>query len=182
LTSPPSLSSQENINLNSSNSLRLIRVFPSPQRIDSSNLNPQEFWNFGCQFVALNYQTPGLMMDLQEVFKQINFWVKKKLIFKGKFLANGSCGYVLKPSIMIEENSSTSTELINNGTINNLEQSKKLISSLNQHQSLNNSNNLRSTQQILHLKVLSGQQLPRPRASTAKVHFWKGNLFKIIFF
>uniref|UniRef100_A0A915LLQ5 Phosphoinositide phospholipase C n=1 Tax=Meloidogyne javanica TaxID=6303 RepID=A0A915LLQ5_MELJA len=89
-TSPPSLSSQENINLNSSNSLRLIRVFPSPQRIDSSNLNPQEFWNFGCQFVALNYQTPGLMMDLQE----------------GKFLANGSCGYVLKPSIMIEENSS----------------------------------------------------------------------------
>nr|CAD2196851.1 unnamed protein product [Meloidogyne enterolobii] len=149
-SSPPSLSSQENINLNSSNFLRLIRVFPSPQRIDSSNLNPQEFWNFGCQFVALNYQTPGLMMDLQE----------------GKFLANGSCGYVLKPSIMIEENSSTSTELINNGTINNLEQSKKLISSLNQHQSLNN--NLRSTQQILHLKVLSGQQLPRPRASTAK--------------
>nr|CAD2195731.1 unnamed protein product [Meloidogyne enterolobii] len=65
-SSPPSLSSQENINLNSSNSLRLIRVFPSPQRIDSSNLNPQEFWNFGCQFVALNYQTPGLMMDLQE--------------------------------------------------------------------------------------------------------------------
>nr|CAD2195730.1 unnamed protein product [Meloidogyne enterolobii] len=51
-------------------------------------------------------------------------------------------------------------------SINNLEQSKKLISSLNQHQSLNN--NLRSTQQILHLKVLSGQQLPRPRASTAK--------------
>nr|CAD2136437.1 unnamed protein product [Meloidogyne enterolobii] len=149
-SSPPSLSSQENINLNSSNSLRLIRVFPSPQRIDSSNLNPQEFWNFGCQFVALNYQTPGLMMDLQE----------------GKFLANGSCGYVLKPSIMIEENSSSSTELINNGTINNLEQSKKL--SLNQHQSLNNNNNLRSTQQILHLKVLSGQQLPRPRASTAK--------------
>jgi hypothetical protein len=44
-----------------------IRVAPNPQRVDSSNLNPQEFWNFGFQFVALNYQTPGLMMDLQEV-------------------------------------------------------------------------------------------------------------------
>lgn len=34
-------------------------------RVDSSNMNPQEFWNRGVQLVALNYQTPGLMMDLQ---------------------------------------------------------------------------------------------------------------------
>lgn len=35
----------------------------------------------------MNYQTPGLMMDLQE----------------GKFLANGGCGYVLKPKIMNDD-------------------------------------------------------------------------------
>jgi hypothetical protein len=35
----------------------------------------------------MNYQTPGLMMDLQE----------------GKFAANGGCGYVLKPKIMNDE-------------------------------------------------------------------------------
>lgn len=49
--------------------------------------NPQDFWNFGLNLVALNYQTPGLMMDLQE----------------GKFAANGACGYVLKPAIMFDE-------------------------------------------------------------------------------
>jgi hypothetical protein len=43
----------------------LCRVHPNSVRIDSSNMNPQEFWNFGLQMVALNYQTPGLMMDLQ---------------------------------------------------------------------------------------------------------------------
>lgn len=65
----------------------LFRVTPSIARIDSSNLNPQEFWNFGINFVALNYQTPGLMMDLQE----------------GKFSANGGCGYILKPKIMWDD-------------------------------------------------------------------------------
>lgn len=45
----------------------LTRVYPNAVRVDSSNMNPQEFWNFGVQIVALNYQTPGLMMDLQVV-------------------------------------------------------------------------------------------------------------------
>ena len=37
--------------------------------------------------VAMNYQTCGLMMDLNE----------------GRFMQNGSCGYVLKPAVMREE-------------------------------------------------------------------------------
>ena len=36
--------------------------------------------------VALNYQTPGLMMNLND----------------GKFVENGGCGYVLKPAVMRE--------------------------------------------------------------------------------
>ncbi|XP_072022051.1 inactive phospholipase C-like protein 1 [Amphiura filiformis] len=64
----------------------LSRVFPNPNRVDSSNYNPQDLWNAGCQIVALNYQTPGLMTDL----------------YDGKFHQNGQCGYVLKPSIMRE--------------------------------------------------------------------------------
>ena len=51
-------------------------------RIDSSNMNPQDFWKCGCQIVAMNYQTPGLMMDLNI----------------GWFRQNGNCGYVLRPS------------------------------------------------------------------------------------
>lgn len=46
----------------------LTRVYPNAVRVDSSNMNPQEFWNYGIQLVALNYQTPGLMMDLQVPF------------------------------------------------------------------------------------------------------------------
>jgi len=39
--------------------VKLCRVYPKGQRIDSSNYSPVKFWNYGCQMVALNYQTPG---------------------------------------------------------------------------------------------------------------------------
>ncbi|GMT18776.1 hypothetical protein PFISCL1PPCAC_10073, partial [Pristionchus fissidentatus] len=96
-------------------------ISPNLSRLDSSNLNPQEFWNHGCQIVEMNYQTPGLMMDLQE----------------GKFSENGGCGYVLKPEIL---NDSLFTP----------------------------GDKIPTTPQILHIRILSGQQLPRPRGSSAK--------------
>ncbi|KAL8614073.1 hypothetical protein ACOMHN_026290 [Nucella lapillus] len=65
----------------------LSRVYPNGMRVDSTNYNPQDLWNCGCQMVALNYQTAGLMMDL----------------YNGWFRKNGGCGYVLKPAIMREE-------------------------------------------------------------------------------
>ena len=37
--------------------------------------------------MSLNYQTPGLMMDLND----------------GHFMRNGGCGFVLKPTIMRDE-------------------------------------------------------------------------------
>ena len=40
----------------------------------------------GVQMAALHFQTPGLMMDLNE----------------GMFAANGSCGYALKPGVMTQ--------------------------------------------------------------------------------
>ena len=43
-----------------------------------------DVWNMGVQMASLHFQTPGLMMDLNE----------------GMFAANGSCGYALKPPIM----------------------------------------------------------------------------------
>ncbi|KAJ8332221.1 hypothetical protein SKAU_G00428290 [Synaphobranchus kaupii] len=63
------------------NQRQLSRIYPSAYRIDSSNFNPQVYWNVGCQLVALNYQTEGRMMQLN----------------RAKFLANGNSGYVLKP-------------------------------------------------------------------------------------
>lgn len=104
----------------------LSRVYPAGKRVDSSNYNPQEMWNCGCQLVALNYQTPGLMMNLNT----------------GKFLENGGCGYVLKPAVMREE-----IAYFNPNT-------KDVIPGV--------------SPQILQIKVISGQQFPKPKGSTAK--------------
>uniref|UniRef100_A0A8D0DBI1 Phosphoinositide phospholipase C n=1 Tax=Sander lucioperca TaxID=283035 RepID=A0A8D0DBI1_SANLU len=68
------------------NCRQLTRVYPSGFRTDSSNFNPQEMWNAGCQIVALNFQTAGEGMDLND----------------GMFRQNGGCGYVLKPGFMRE--------------------------------------------------------------------------------
>ncbi|NXL78669.1 PLCZ1 phosphodiesterase, partial [Leptocoma aspasia] len=68
----------------------ITRIYPKGTRMSSSNYNPQEFWNVGCQMVALNFQTPGTHMELQD----------------GKFLDNGGCGYVLKPPFLRDLNTS----------------------------------------------------------------------------
>ncbi|ELK30517.1 1-phosphatidylinositol-4,5-bisphosphate phosphodiesterase delta-4 [Myotis davidii] len=72
------------------NAWQLSRVYPSGLRTDSSNYNPQEFWNAGCQMVAMNVQTAGLEMD----------------IYDGLFRQNGGCGYVLKPDFLRDTQSS----------------------------------------------------------------------------
>eukprot|EP00075_Anas_platyrhynchos_P012369 XP_027301622.1 1-phosphatidylinositol 4,5-bisphosphate phosphodiesterase delta-3 [Anas platyrhynchos] len=66
------------------NARQLSRVYPLGLKMNSSNYNPQEMWNAGCQLVALNFQTPGYEMDLNA----------------GRFLGNGCCGYVLKPPFL----------------------------------------------------------------------------------
>lgn len=65
--------------------VQLSRVYPKPQRIDSSNFNPMKFWNCGSQMVALNFQTGDKPM-------QVNL---------AKFRDNGNCGYILKPDFML---------------------------------------------------------------------------------
>nr|XP_045002929.1 1-phosphatidylinositol 4,5-bisphosphate phosphodiesterase delta-4 isoform X2 [Jaculus jaculus] len=72
------------------NAWQLSRVYPSGLRTDSSNYNPQELWNAGCQMVAMNMQTAGHAMD----------------IYDGLFRQNGGCGYVLKPEFLRDIQSS----------------------------------------------------------------------------
>ncbi|XP_045436396.1 1-phosphatidylinositol 4,5-bisphosphate phosphodiesterase delta-4 isoform X5 [Pipistrellus kuhlii] len=76
------------------NAWQLSRVYPSGLRTDSSNYNPQEFWNAGCQMVAMNVQTAGLEMDICD----------------GLFRQNGGCGYVLKPDFLRDSQSSFQPE------------------------------------------------------------------------
>ncbi|KAM6163115.1 1-phosphatidylinositol 4,5-bisphosphate phosphodiesterase delta-3 [Rhynchocyon petersi] len=66
------------------NAHQLTRIYPLGLRMNSANYSPQEMWNSGCQMVALNFQTPGYEMDLNA----------------GRFLVNGQCGYVLKPTYL----------------------------------------------------------------------------------
>ncbi|XP_062859921.1 1-phosphatidylinositol 4,5-bisphosphate phosphodiesterase delta-3-A [Trichomycterus rosablanca] len=76
------------------NSRQLSRIYPSGQRLQSSNYNPQDMWNAGCQLVALNFQTLGEQMDLNQ----------------GRFLPNGRCGYVLKPGFLCQNDSDFNPE------------------------------------------------------------------------
>ncbi|NXH20516.1 PLCH1 phosphodiesterase, partial [Bucco capensis] len=100
------------------NQKQLTRVYPSAYRIDSSNFNPLPYWNVGCQLVALNYQSEGRVMQLNEA----------------KFRVNGNCGYVLKPQQMCK------------GTFNPYSADPLPASPKKQ----------------LILKIISGQQLPKP--------------------
>lgn len=68
------------------NSRFLSRMYPAGWRTNSSNYNPIPMWNVGAQIVALNFQTDGDEMD----------------IYRGRFLENGNCGYVLKPDFMLK--------------------------------------------------------------------------------
>uniref|UniRef100_A0A3B5AWV0 Phosphoinositide phospholipase C n=1 Tax=Stegastes partitus TaxID=144197 RepID=A0A3B5AWV0_9TELE len=104
----------------------LSRVYPNPMRIDSSNMNPQDLWKCGCQIVSMNFQTAGLMMDLNTAW----------------FRQNGSCGYVLRPAIMRQEVSYFSAD------------TRDTVPGV--------------SPQLLHVKVISGQNLPKPRGSGAK--------------
>ncbi|KAM7382292.1 hypothetical protein PAMA_012919 [Pampus argenteus] len=81
------------------NTHQLSRIYPSGQRLQSSNYNPQEMWNGGCQIVALNFQTPGEQMDLNQ----------------GKFLQNGQCGYILKPHFMCQPETTFNPENVGGG-------------------------------------------------------------------
>ncbi|XP_054877194.1 1-phosphatidylinositol 4,5-bisphosphate phosphodiesterase delta-3-A isoform X2 [Poeciliopsis prolifica] len=78
---------------------KISRIYPSGQRLQSSNYNPQEMWNAGCQIVALNFQTSGESMDLNQ----------------GRFLQNGLCGFVLKPPFMRQPSTSFNPENVGGG-------------------------------------------------------------------
>ena len=38
---------------------RLLRIYPSVMRLNSSNYNPIQYWDYGVQMAALNFQTYG---------------------------------------------------------------------------------------------------------------------------
>ncbi|XP_060735080.1 1-phosphatidylinositol 4,5-bisphosphate phosphodiesterase beta-2 [Tachysurus vachellii] len=66
------------------NKRQMSRIYPKGTRMDSSNYNPQPFWNVGCQMVALNYQTMDFPMQLNMAL----------------FEYNGRTGYLLKNDVM----------------------------------------------------------------------------------
>ncbi|KAK6152521.1 hypothetical protein DH2020_015156 [Rehmannia glutinosa] len=67
------------------NQRNLMRVYPKATRIDSSNFNPFIGWMHGAQMVAFNMQGHDRSLWLMQ----------------GMFRANGGCGYVKKPDILL---------------------------------------------------------------------------------
>ena len=64
------------------NAVHLMRVYPKGTRVSSQNLKPIPFWGLGAQICALNWQTFGASIQLNEA------------------LFAGSDGYVLKPEAL----------------------------------------------------------------------------------
>ena len=56
------------------NKRQFSRLYPKGARVDSSNFMPQIFWNAGCQLVSLNFQTPDLPMQLNQVLQSDWIW------------------------------------------------------------------------------------------------------------
>ncbi|KAK9126095.1 hypothetical protein Scep_014941 [Stephania cephalantha] len=67
----------------------LLRIYPKGTRFNSSNYNPLIGWSHGAQMVAFNMQGYGRYL-----------WV-----MHGMFRANGGCGYVKKPDLLMKANS-----------------------------------------------------------------------------
>ncbi|KFW93749.1 1-phosphatidylinositol 4,5-bisphosphate phosphodiesterase delta-1, partial [Phalacrocorax carbo] len=78
----------------------LSRIYPAGWRTDSSNYNPIDLWNVGCQIVALNFQTAGTEMD----------------VYQGRFQDNGFSGYVLKPEFLRDEQTKFNPKSTTEGT------------------------------------------------------------------
>ncbi|CAF1503342.1 unnamed protein product [Adineta steineri] len=70
----------------------ITRVYPAAYRQDSSNVETLSLWNTGVQMVALNFQTGDVSMSLNH----------------GRFSDNKQCGYILKPAILREKNTTFS--------------------------------------------------------------------------
>ncbi|NXL81645.1 PLCB2 phosphodiesterase, partial [Leptocoma aspasia] len=66
------------------NKWQMSRIYPKGTRMDSSNYQPQMFWNVGCQMVALNFQTMDVPMQQNMAL----------------FEFNGQSGYLLKHEFM----------------------------------------------------------------------------------
>ena len=64
----------------------LAKIYPGYYRTGSSNFNPMDYWVYGFQMAALNFQTDDTPMELNEAL----------------FNDNGNCGYVLKPDILLD--------------------------------------------------------------------------------
>lgn len=71
---------KDNCSLELAGTQHLVRVYPDPNRVDSSNFDPLQCWRHGVQMAALNCQTDDFYMSLNQA------------------MFHGSSGYVLKAS------------------------------------------------------------------------------------
>ncbi len=109
------------------NSMQLSRIYPSGQRLQSSNYNPQDMWNAGCQMGKyLSKENMQTMNCFNDCIVNINKKTYRKKYFtvalnfqtqceemdlnRGRFLPNGRCGYLLKPSFMCQLDSDFNPE------------------------------------------------------------------------
>ena len=63
----------------------ILRCYPAGSRVMSDNFDPSMAWSIGAQMAALNFQA-----------NDESIWINR-----GKYLANGACGFVRKPDYLL---------------------------------------------------------------------------------
>ena len=103
------------------NQRQLIRVYPSNYRVDSSNFNPQPYWNTGCHMgqdirdyssasvkknnnnkISVFYCCSFSFVCVCLILVAMNYQTEGRMLElnRAKFSTNGNCGYILKPKFM----------------------------------------------------------------------------------
>lgn len=90
----------------------LMRVYPGPLRIDSSNFNPLQSWKRGVQMVALNWQT-----------YDVNLQVNEAMFAAG----TDRTGYVLKPEELRHAKHLPITDTLGDGLFKKEKKATKLV-------------------------------------------------------
>lgn len=100
------------------NQRQLLRVYPSNYRVDSSNFNPQPYWNEGCHMGNTVTETALFKMTMRGILSiaaafhlyvcwcfilvAMNYQTEGRMLElnRAKFSSNGNCGYILRPKCM----------------------------------------------------------------------------------
>lgn len=83
---------------------QLVRIYPAPRRVDSSNYNPITPWANGCQIGTKRINIYQMILIYNIVALNYQTTCEEMLVNQSRFKINGNSGYILKPNYLRQLN------------------------------------------------------------------------------